>query len=318
MDPLSLRLTGAYLLDWAIGDPRWLPHPVRGLGWLIRKGEHWLRARIRREEWAGTLLVIGIVPGTWFGVSALLHLSGAVSPWAGWGTEILLLFCCLSTRDLAVETWPVHRALQAGRLGEARRHVAMIVGRDTDSLNEPEIVRATLETVAESTMDGIVAPLFYAVIGGAPLACLYKAVNTLDSMVGYRSARYLKFGRAAAQVDRWMNWVPARCTALLLAGSAPLMGLAGGRALQAVRRDAVPTGENSFLPEAAMAGALGVRLGGINFYQGKPVQAPPLGDPIRPLRSDLIPPALRLMMVSSVLGFLLLISLRLGGAWWIR
>ncbi len=318
MDPLSLRVTGAYLLDWAIGDPRWLPHPVRGLGWLILKGEHWLRARIRREEWAGILLVIGIVLGTWFGVSALLHLSRAVSPWAGWGTEILLLFCCLSTRDLAVETWPVHRALQAGRLGEARRHVAMIVGRDTDSLNEPEIVRATLETVAESTMDGIVAPLFYAVIGGAPLACLYKAVNTLDSMVGYRSARYLKFGRAAAQVDRWMNWVPARCTALLLAGSAPLMGLAGGRALQAVGRDAVPTGENSFLPEAAMAGALGVRLGGINFYQGKPVQAPPLGDPIRPLQSDLIPTALRLMMVSSALALLLFILLRLGGTWWIR
>ena len=317
MDALSLRLTLAYLLDLALGDPRWLPHPVRGLGWVIEKGEAFFRRAVRNEERAGGLLVLTVVGGTWLLVQGTLALAHGWAAWAGTAIEVLLLYACLSTQDLVVETLPVYRALRRGDLALARAKVRMIVGRDTDRLDEAQIVRASVETVGESAMDGIVAPLFYAAVGGTGLACVYKAVNTLDSMIGYRSARYIRFGKVAAQVDRAMNKIPAWLTAGMIALSAPLVGFSARGAAQAVLRDAVPTKENSFFPEAAMAGALGVRLGGVNVYEGKPVEVPRLGDGNAPLKAQRIVECLRLMVVCSILSFLLVIVLRMvGGRLW--
>lgn len=317
MDSAALTLASAYGLDLLFGDPQWLPHPVRGLGWAIQRGEGILRSLIRDEIKAGWFLVVGIAGGTLGFVYFLLGALGEFSAgWAFWA-EVALLYSCLSTRDLAVESWPVYRALKSQDLVGARAKVARIVGRDTDCLSEPEIVRAAVETIAESAMDGIVAPLFYAALGGAPLACLYKAVNTLDSMVGFRSARYVRFGQAAAQVDRWMNAVPARLTAWALALSALMTGGSAGEALRVTYRDAWKQGENSWIPEAAMAGALGVRLGGMNFYQRVPREAPYLGDPRRPLKPEVIAQAIRLMYVCSCLAALLGIGLRWGIFQWL-
>ncbi len=310
MDLAPLTLSCAYGLDLILGDPQWLPHPVRWLGWAIRQGEDRLRRWIRNEALAGWWLLVGIGGGTYVFVQILLWAAASVSPWARQAVEVGLLFFCLSTRDLAVESRPVYRALKGGRLPEARSKVAMIVGRDTNDLDEQEVVRATVETIGESAMDGIIAPLFYAMIGGAPLCCLYKAVNTLDSMVGYRSARYLKFGRAAARVDTWMNWIPARLTAGILALAAPWVGLSFRGALRAVFRDVLNRQENSLIPEAAIAGALGVRVGGINRYQGVEVMTPLMGDPNHPLGAEVIPQAIRLMIVASFIGFAAVLAVR--------
>lgn len=312
MDPLSMALAGAYALDLGAGDPRWLPHPVRGLGWLIARGETWWRARVREELLAGMGLVAAVVLITFGLVVGLLWAAAQVSVGARWGLELLLIYACLSTRDLAVESWPVFRALKKGDLPLARQKLSLIVGRDTAHLDEAEVVRACLETLAESVMDGIVSPLFYAGLGGAPLACVYKAVNTLDSMVGYRSSRYIRFGRAAAKVDAWANWLPARLTAWLIAISAGAVGFSASQGLKVAYRDAWARGENSWIPEAALGGALGVRLGGGNTYQGRRWETPFLGDDLRPLAPDRIAEAIRVMYASSLLALAVVLVVRLG------
>jgi len=301
VDPLSLKLAFAYLLDLAVGDPRWIPHPVRGLGWAIDRGERWIRAHLRSEGLGGALLVLMMAGGSWLLVHGLIAAAAHISFGLAALIEVILLYTCLSTRDLGVESWPVYDALKADRLTEARAKVSMIVGRDTERLDEPEIARATLETIGESAMDGIVAPLFYAAIGGAPLACLYKAVNTLDSMVGYRSARYLRFGRIPAAVDRWMNVVPAWITAVLISFGGQCLGFSAREGLRSLRDRRVRQ-ENSFIAEAAMGGTLRVGLGGTNTYQGQPVETPPMGRPSRPLNKERIPEAIRVMYAASALG----------------
>ena len=306
----TLTLASAYLLDLAVGDPRWLPHPVRGLGWAISRGERVVRARIRNEVVAGGLLVLAIAAGAWWLAQGLIGGAGRLSPWLGWAAGVALLFACFSTKDLAVESWPVYRALKKGDLAGARAKVAMIVGRDTGNLSEPEVVRAAVETIGESVMDGIIAPLFYAVIGGAPLAVLYKAVNTLDSMIGYRSARYIRFGKIAAWTDRVMNWIPAWFTALFLAWAGQILWGSGRRSMRAARRDGAPTRENSFIAEAAIAGAIGVRLGGMNVYQGKEVPTPWMGEEIKPLEPERIADAVRVMYLASLLGVGVALSAR--------
>ena len=299
-------LAVAYGADLLLGDPRWFPHPVRGMGMAIEWGERWLRRLIPWERLGGLLLVMFLVGGTYAGTWGLLetlHLHAA-----GWGfiASAILLFTCFSTRELAIESRQVLRALDAEDLPLARRRVARIVGRETDRLDQPEIVRATLETIAESTMDGILSPLFYAVVGGVPLAMTYKAINTLDSMIGHRSARYLRFGVAAARLDTWANWIPARWSVLVFTLAA---AVCGGRVRQtwrcAWRNGHMGTVPNAGLPEAALAGALGVRLGGVNWYEGKAVTMPLMGEPIRPLEPPRIREAIRLMYAASVVGWLM-------------
>jgi len=298
-------LAVAYGADLLLGDPRWFPHPVRGMGMAIAWGERWLRRLIPRERVGGLLLVAILVGGTYTGTRWLLetlHLHAT-----GWGfvASAVVLFSCLSTRDLALESRRVFHALRAGDLSLARQRVARIVGRDTQRLDEPEIVRATLETIAESTMDGILSPLFYFAVGGVPLAITYKAINTLDSMIGHRSVRYLKFGSAAARLDTWANWIPARWSVLVFMLAA---AMCGGRVRQtwrcARRYGPMGTVPNAGLPEAAMAGALGVQLGGVNWYDGVAVTMPPMGEPVRPLIPERIREAIRFMYAASFIAWL--------------
>ena len=326
MDAATLTLACAYGLDLAVGDPRWIPHPVRGLGRMIQWLEKILRAAFQDESFAGWILVIGIGSGTFVVARTISWSGGYLSSllnypsWLRFILDVLLLYVCLSTRDLAVESWAVYETLRFGDLPAARSKVGMIVGRDTDRMDEREVVRATLETIGESTLDGIIAPLFYAVLGGVPWACLYKAINTLDSMVGYRSARYIKFGRPAAQIDTWMNMIPARITAWLFVLVAPLVGFSASGSFRATYRDAWYRGQNSWIPEAALAGALGVQLGGTNFYSGKLVQTPNLGYPTEKLELDRIPQAIRLMYACSFLGIVAALFFRwvIDRIWWVK
>lgn len=296
----------AYGADLLLGDPRWFPHPVRGLGWAIAWGERILRRVMSWERLAGAILVIGVVGASYLGTWWLIHTATAASRWWGLVVAVVLMFSCLSTRDLAVESVQVLRALEADDLPLARQRVARIVGRDTDRLDRAEVIRATLETIAESTLDGILSPLFYFVLGGVPLAVTYKAINTLDSMLGRRSARYIRFGWAAAKLDTWANWLPARWSAVVFAVAAWCCGKRARRSWRCAWRDGgggpVP---NAGIPEAALAGALGVRLGGVNWYQGQAVEMPRMGDAERPLEPQRIVEAVRLMYAASVTGWLM-------------
>ncbi|MDP3723280.1 MAG: adenosylcobinamide-phosphate synthase CbiB [Candidatus Omnitrophota bacterium] len=296
----------AYGADLLIGDPRWFPHPVRGMGLAIQWGEGVLRKAIPLERLAGAWLVLGIVGvsvgATWW----LLRVASTTSAVLGVAISIVLLLSCLSTKDLAVESLQVLKALEADDLRLARRRVARIVGRDTHQLDVQEVVRATIETIAESTLDGILSPLCYFLVGGVPLAVAYKAVNTLDSMVGHRSARYIRFGWAAATLDTWANWIPARWSGVVFPVAAGLCGYRWRMSWRCAWRDGgggpVP---NAGIPEAAMAGALGVRLGGVNWYGGHAVVMPSMGESLRPLEPQRIREAIRLMYVCSVVAWCL-------------
>ena len=287
--PFAAKLAVAYFADLLIGDPQNFPHPVRWLGRLIEAGEKKARAWFASEFIGGALLAVGIILLTYLFTKWAASLSPLL--------EMLLLYWCLSTKDLALESGWVRDALKAGDLDLARKKLSWIVGRDTDCLDEKEIVRATVETVAENTVDGVVAPLFFAALGGAPLACAYKAVNTLDSMIGHRNERYILFGRAAAKIDTWANWLPARITAALFTISAAFLKFSPSEAYRTARAHAT----NSSIPEGAMAGALNIQLGGPNYYGGRAVDTPRMGRAIRPLSSENIGESIQVMYLSSFL-----------------
>jgi len=255
-------------------------------------------------------LTVSIAVGLAF---ALLKGAYAVSPYLGFFIAVLISWSCLAARYLHRESRLVADALGRGELAEARRYLSNIVGRDTAELDEPEVWRATVETVAENTSDGVIAPLFYLCLGGPVLAIAYKAINTLDSMVGYRNERYLELGRASARFDDLANFIPARITGLLMVAAAPLLGLSAKNSWRIMRRDGRNhSSPNSGIPEAAVAGALGIRLGGTNLYAGKPVAKPTIGDPVHELSQTSWRGAVRLMYGSEallVLGWLLTTSM---------
>ena len=307
----------AYLLDALLGDPAWLPHPVVAMGRAITGLEHLLRRLFSSTNTgllaAGCVLAALLPLGSFCIAAGALLLAGRVHPLlalalnAFWGGQ------CLAVRDLRKEAMAVYACLKQNDLPAARKAVGRIVGRDTAALTTEGVTKAAVETVAENFSDGVFAPMFYLAIGGAPLALAYKAVNTMDSMVGYKNDRYLYFGRAAAHLDDAANWLPARLSGLLLILAAPLCGLSGKEAFRIWRRDrrnhASP---NSAQTEAACAGALRVQLAGDAFYFGKPVHKPTLGDPLRPVEAEDIPRACRLMTTGSLLGLILLAGLLAG------
>ncbi|HWI41542.1 MAG TPA: adenosylcobinamide-phosphate synthase CbiB [Verrucomicrobiae bacterium] len=295
-------LLPALLLDLLLGDPQHIPHPVRGVGKLVELLEELLRRYVPGERLAGILLVILTVGGTWSAGYYILKNAYVANPYIGFGVSVYLAWTCLAARSLHAESGRVAAALAAGDLPEARRRLSFIVGRDTENLSEEEVWRAAVETVAENASDGVIAPLFYLMIGGIPLALAYKAVNTLDSMVGYRNERYLRFGWAAARLDDLANWLPARLTGLLMVLGAPLLGLSGGSAWRIMVRDGKNhSSPNSGVPEAAAAGALGVRLGGANSYFGRKVEKPTIGEARRPLDRRAWAGAVRLMYAAEFL-----------------
>ena len=272
-------------LDLILGDPHWFPHPVRGLGWIVQRSETLWRGATLPPRLAGILFACSVV--SFASMIVLATLPGLAAFW---------IYSLLAIRSLDGESANVIAALKDDDRDEARRRLSYIVGRDTGSLDEQEILRATIETMAENLSDGIIAPLFFLAIAGPVGMAAYKTINTLDSMVGYRNARYREFGWASARLDDLANFVPARITALLIWLCAPLAGGNIWRSIAITMRDARhQPSPNAGYPEAAMAGALGIQLGGLNFYQGVPSRKPYLGDPRRPLKIALFSRARRLL-----------------------
>jgi adenosylcobinamide-phosphate synthase len=288
------ELAAAFLLDLTIGDPRWLPHPVRLIGRSIAFLEKAIRSRIQkdRERIAGVLLVALIVlPAALLAFlvrEALLLPGRGILAVAAAAIMVYLAATTIALRELVSSARLVLSSVKQGDLAAARNDLSMIVGRDTQNLDEDGVRRAVIETVSENLSDGVIAPLFYLAIGGLPLAIAYKAINTLDSMVGYKNEKYLSFGWAAARLDDVANYVPARLTGMLIILASycyffvqqPGSALSLARdAFRVMRRDGRNhTSPNSGIPEAAMAGCLGVRLGGPSNYAGVLVQKPFIGD----------------------------------------
>lgn len=264
----------------------------------------------------GVFLVLIVVGISWAGGFFTLGFIKEKSGWIGFFLESFLIFTCLSINDLAKHAKKVYQALRQGDINLARKRVGEMVGRDTEDLSESEILRATVESVAENSVDGVISPLFYAFLGGAPLALAYKAINTLDSMVGYKSERYLYFGWFSAKLDDLANFLPARISALLIPLVAFLLMRKGKGSLRIILRDGKKSpSPNAGIPEAGFAGALGIRLGGANFYQGKRENRPFIGDNLRKIRREDVILAVRLMQVLSFICLLVFCVLYLWGVW---
>lgn len=318
---LAVVMLLAFCLDLVMGDPRWLPHPVRGMGRAICALEKGLRrlfpATPGGERAAGAVLAVALPVGSFLLGWAVLWLCGRLSFWLGLAAQVLLCSQCLAARELKKESMAVYKELERGDLPAARLAVGRIVGRDTGALTAEGVTKAAVETVAENASDGEVAPLFWMAIGGAPLALAYKAVNTMDSMVGYRNERYRYFGTAAARLDDVVNWLPARLSALLMVALAPLAGLDPEGAWRIWRRDRKKhKSPNSAQTEAAMAGALGVQLAGDAYYFGELHHKPTLGDDSRPVEPGDIKKANRLLYWVSGAFVLLAAWVRLAVALW--
>jgi adenosylcobinamide-phosphate synthase len=300
-------LTLAYALDWLMGDPVWLPHPVRWIGRTISVGERVLRTIARNpstEFFAGLALTLIVV--TTFGIGSwiVLHWLRSLNPTLEFVVLVYLAASMLATRSLLDEGRAVRRFLMNGELVSSRQQVSRIVGRDTQELDEAGVIRAAIETLAESASDGIVAPMFYLVIGGVPAALAYKAINTLDSMIGHRGKPYEFFGKCAAILDDVASFIPARITALLFVGAARMLRLDWRGAWRIMRRDGWKhESPNAGRPEAAIAGALGVRLGGTNFYDGEAHHGRHVGDADSPLDHQALRNALQLTTGVSLLMF---------------
>lgn len=316
-----IALAGGFLLDLLFGDPYWLPHPIRLIGRWIACLERLLRGRKREPQdpgeqgerqghgkqsaWPvchellmGSMLVLLVLIPVAAVVSGILILADRLHPYAGLAVRTIMAYQILAAKCLKQESMKVYERLAAEDLPGARRAVSMIVGRDTQQLDEAGITRAAVETVAENTSDGVIAPMLYLAFGGPAAGFLYKAVNTMDSMVGYKNERYLYFGRAAAKLDDLVNYIPARLSAFLMIAAAYLAGkeFDGARAMKIYRRDnRKHASPNSAQTEAVCAGALGIRLAGDTSYFGKVVRKPFIGDARRQTEAEDIPRANRLM-----------------------
>lgn len=297
------QVLAAIAVDLLAGDPRRFPHPVKGIGRLALALESPMRRAFSRPRAAGVAAAALTVAAAALGAWAAVEASGRIHPWLADAVSVLLIYTCLAARDLADHALDVYRALRSGDVDLARRRVARMVGRDTDALDEPGVVRAAVESVAENTVDGVVAPLFFAILGGPVAAMAYKAVSTLDSTFGYKNERYREFGWASARLDDVAAWLPARLAFPLVALAA---ALTGGRLAGAWRcgwRDARKhASPNAGLPEAAFAGALGVELGGPLLRRGRVCDMPRMGEPAEALDRRHIPRSVALMLAVSLLA----------------
>lgn len=310
-----LAIICGFCLDLLLADPAWMPHPVICMGKAITSLEKFLRPRLPQTpqgELRGGILLAAAMPlGTLLVCGGACALADWLHPAAGFLIQVLWCWQALALRGLAAESRKVCRELSAGNLPAARQAVSRIVGRDTQSLTAEGVAKAAVETVAENFSDGAAAPLFYMLLGGAPLAMVYKSINTMDSMVGYKNSRYLYFGRAAARLDDAANFLPSRLAAFLWIAAAFLTGHNARNAYLIWRRDrrnhASP---NSAQTESACAGALGVQLAGPASYFGKIYEKPTIGDPLRPVEPEDILRANRMLYVAGLLALLLGVGLR--------
>jgi adenosylcobinamide-phosphate synthase len=309
-----LSIPAAFALDALLGDPRWLPHPVRWMGWAIERAEARCRQQISNERLAGVVCALALIVAAWLLAALGIRLAVWLHPLCGFVVETVLLFYCLSARSLAQAALEIHLSLEAGAVEQARAQVAMIVGRDVSQYQADDIARATVETVAENLVDGVLSPLFFAALGGPALAIAYKMTNTLDSMIGYKNPRYLLFGWAAARIDDAVNWLPARLSPLLIALAVwlvPGLHCAPSTSPRLISRRALLTAwregshhasPNAGYPEAAFAGALGVWLNGPNVYHGVLVEKPVIGKEFGAVGIQHVELACALMRWTALLG----------------
>lgn len=313
---ILLACTCGFLLDLLFGDPVWLYHPVRLMGVCIHFLENVIR-KISRESKGGLLLggaVLWCVMAVVFaGVPwVLLRLAGRVHPALRFGLETFWCYQMLAAKSLKVESMRVYNRLKEGDLPAARKAVSMIVGRDTENLDETGVTKAAVETVAENTSDGVTAPLIYMLFGGAVMGFIYKAVNTMDSMLGYKDEKYLYIGRAAAKMDDVVNYIPARISALLMILASALCGRDWEHAWKIFRRDRYKhSSPNSAQTEAVCAGALDIRLAGDAWYFGKLYPKEYIGDSLREIETEDIQKANQLMYTTSWLTLVIFGGLKM-------
>ena len=315
----TISIFAGFILDLLLGDPYWMPHPVRAMG----KGIQALEKKLRRPDGtpaaqmrAGALLVCMLVAVSILIPVLLLWLAYRLHPAAGLVLESFMCYQIMATKCLKVESMKVCRALRDGDVEKAREAGSMIVGRDTEELSEEGVTKAAVETVAENTSDGVIAPLFYMVIGGAVLGFAYKAVNTMDSMIGYKNDKYRYFGTAAARLDDAANFLPSRLAALLMIASAFLLGMDGPGAFRIYCRDRKNhKSPNAAQTESVMAGALGVELAGNAWYFGKLYEKPTIGDPKRPIEIEDIRRSHRLLYGTSILALAVFMGIKCCLLW---
>ena len=312
---IGAAVLGGFVLDAIFGDPAWLPHPVILMGKAISALEKRLRNALPKtpqgELLGGGILAFCLPVGTFLLTSLICLGAARLSPWLGLAVQMFWCGQALAAKGLVQESMNVYRELVKPDLPAARKAVSRIVGRDTQNLTLEGVTKAAVETVAENASDGVIAPLLYMLLGGAPLALTYKAINTMDSMLGYKNEKYLYFGRAAAKLDDVANYLPSRIAGLLWVAAAALTGNSAGGAWKIWRRDrrnhASP---NSAQTESACAGALGVQLAGPAYYFGEYYAKPTIGDALRPIEPEDIRRANRMMLVESVLALVLGLAVR--------
>jgi len=298
-------LPSAFVLDLILGDPRNFPHPIRWMGKAIVTAEFYFRKIPSNLTVSGALFAASLVTGTWLLTYFLLVAVNSIHPMLKNAFEIILIYYCISSGSLEKAALEIKHYLKNKNITRAREKVALIVGRDVINYKETDIARATVETVAENLVDGVISPLFFIAIGGAPLVMAYKMVNTLDSMVGYKNEKYLKFGKAAARIDDILNYIPTRLALPIISLATHILSGRGARSLKtAVEEGANHSSPNAGFPEAAFAGALSVKLNGPNFYNGKLVDKPYIGIRFGNTSTEHIKKACDIMMLSSFLWLL--------------
>lgn len=302
----GLLIPAAFAMDAVVGDPRGMPHPIRWMGRGIEILEPVFRKCVKNEYLSGTLFSISLILGCWVLSLLAVMVASGIHPAVGLGLEVILIFYSLSARSLVDAGMEIYGLLKDGRVDTARSKLSMIVGRDVTQYEGDDIAQATVETVAENFVDGVLSPLFFAAIGGAPLAMAYKMVNTLDSMVGYKNTRYLRFGRAAAWIDDLANFIPARLSVIIISIAARLLRADQGRAalITAIKEGSHHKSPNAGYPEAAFAGALGVKLNGPNYYGGVLVEKPYIGINLGNAKVYHIQKSCELMMFAAIISSL--------------
>ena len=302
-----LILPAAFALDLIIGDPHNLPHPVRLMGNAITLAEPWFRRLRLKLFWSGALFAVTLIVLVWAITFALVSTAGLIDSGLKNIIEIIIIYYSISSKSLNDAAMDVYISLKQNQSNEAKQKVSYIVGRDVAKLTKQDVARATVETVAENFVDGVVSPLFFAAIGGAPLAMAYKMVNTLDSMVGYKNEKYIEFGKPAARIDDAANFLPARISVLFISMAAQILANRGLKAFKSALKDGRKhSSPNAGFSEAAFAGTLRVRLGGPGEYFGKIVNKPYIGRNFRGVCIDHIPKACDLMLVASLLAVVLI------------
>ena len=312
-------MLAGFLMDLLLGDPYWLPHPIRLIGnWISFLEKRLLGSKTEekhttpeQEKRRGMLLVLAVLSSTVFVTAVLLLGAYRLHPYLGAVIESIMTYQILATKCLKVESMKVYQELKKGDIAASRKAVSMIVGRDTECLDETGVAKAAIETVAENTSDGVIAPMIFTAIGGPILGFFYKAVNTMDSMVGYKNDKYLYFGRCAAKLDDVVNYIPARISAWLMILASACERMNWKNAEKIYKRDRYcHASPNSAQTEAVMAGALEVQLAGDAVYFGKVVKKPTIGDDIRPVEAEDIKRANHLMYLTSFLGLVFFAGIR--------